>query len=109
MLTGPHIGAAVRISKAVKSSGQPCRLSLAAGTQALRRSKEPYVDAIVRGQGELTLLELTQRISNGLGWYGIRGLSFKNSHGQIVHEPERPVADINALPAPAYHLADPGI
>ena len=70
---------------------------------------EPFVDAIVRGQGELTLLELVQRIADGRDWHGVRGLSFKDADGTIVHEPERPVANINDLPAPAYHLADPSI
>jgi anaerobic magnesium-protoporphyrin IX monomethyl ester cyclase len=63
------------------------------------------VNAVVRGQGELTLLELVQRIVEGKDWHGVRGLSF-NDGGAIHHEPERPVANINELPAPAYHLAD---
>ena len=112
VLTGPHIGAAVRVSKAVKRLNP--RLPIVFGgwhaslaTQQTLR--EPYVDAIVRGQGELTLVELAQRIAHGQDWHGIRGLSFKDSDGRIGHEPERPVADINTLPAPAYELADPGI
>ena len=64
-----------------------------------------FVDAIVRAQGELTLLELVQRISDGQDWHGVKGLSFKDADGNH-HEPERPVANINDLPAPAYHLAD---
>jgi anaerobic magnesium-protoporphyrin IX monomethyl ester cyclase len=63
------------------------------------------VDAIVRGQGELTLVELAHRLAEGLGLHGVRGLSFKDEDG-IHHEPERPVANINDLPAPAYHLAN---
>ena len=35
----------------------------------------------------------------------MRGLSFKDDDG-AHHEPERPVANINDLPAPAFHLAD---
>ncbi|HLZ40988.1 MAG TPA: radical SAM protein [Candidatus Sulfotelmatobacter sp.] len=112
VLTGPHIGAAVRVSKAVKKLRPDLPVvfggwhSSLATQQTLR---EPYVDAIVRGQGELTLLELAQRIAERQPWHGVRGLSFKDAGGKIIHEPERPVADINTLPAPAYHLADPGI
>ena len=62
----------------------------------------------MRGQGELTLLELAQRIAEGKDWYGVKGLSF-NDGGTIHHEPDRPVANINDLPAPAYHLADPDV
>jgi len=112
VLTGPHIGAAVRISRAVKKLRPKMPIvfggwhSSLATEQTLR---EPFVDAIVRGQGELTLLELVQRIADGREWHGVAGLSFKDADGRIVHEPERPVANINDLPAPAYHLADPGI
>lgn len=112
VLTGPHIGAAIRVSKKVKKLRPDLPIifggwhSSLATQQTLRES---YVDAIVRGQGELTLLELAQRIANREDWHGVRGLSFKDAGGNILHEPERPVADINTLPAPAYHLADPGI
>jgi anaerobic magnesium-protoporphyrin IX monomethyl ester cyclase len=112
VLTGPHIGAAVRISKAVKKQNPNTPIVFGGwhASLATRQTlQEPYVDAIVRGQGELTLLELAQRLANGQDLHGVRGLTFKDSEGKIVHEPERPVADINTLPAPAYHLAEPGI
>jgi len=112
ILTGPHIGAAVRISKALKRAHPTVPVVFGGWHASLATQqtlREPYVDAIVRGQGELTLLELAKRIADGQSWHGVRGLSFKDEDGHIVHEPERPVADINTLPAPAYELADPGI
>jgi anaerobic magnesium-protoporphyrin IX monomethyl ester cyclase len=112
VLTGPHIGAAVRISKAVKKQNPTTPIVFGGwhASLATRQTlQEPYVDAIIRGQGELTLLELAQRLASGQDLNGVRGLTFKDSEGKIVHEPERPVADINTLPAPAYHLAEPGI
>lgn len=110
VLTGPHIGAAVRISKAVKKLYPSLPIVFGGWHASLATQQtlqEPYVDAIIRGQGELTLLELAQRIADGGDWRGIRGISFKCPDGKIVHEPERPVVDINTLPQPAYHLADP--
>ena len=112
VLTGPHIGTAVRICKAVKKLRPNVAIVFGGWHASLATQQtlqEPYVDAIVRGQGELSLLELAQRIADGRDWHGIRGISFKDAAGQIVHEPERPVADINSLPRPAYHIADPGI
>src|ERR1700758_985420 len=112
VLTGPHIGAAIRMSKAVKKKRPAVPIVFGGWHASLATQqtlRESFVDAIVRGQGELTLLELAQRIAGGEDWHGIRGLSFKEGDGEIVHEPERPVADINTLPAPAYYLADPGI
>ncbi len=112
VLTGPHIGAAVRISKAVKKQTPSLPIVFGGWHASLATQQtlqEPYVDAIVRGQGELTLLELAQRLASSQDLHGVRGLSFKDANGKIVHEPERPVADINTLPSPAYHLADPTI
>lgn len=112
VLTGPHIGAAVRVSKAVKKLNPTLPIVFGGWHASLATQqtlREPYVDAIVRGQGELTLVELAQRIAHRQDWHGVRGLSFKDRDGRIVQEPERPVADINTLPAPAYELADPGI
>lgn len=112
VLTGPHIGAAVRVSRAVRKLRPNLPIVFGGWHSSLATEQtlnEPYVDAIVRGQGELTLLELVQRIAEGQSWHGIRGLSFKDADGTIVNEPERPVANINDLPAPAYHLADPSI
>ncbi len=111
MLTGPHIGAAIRVARAVKKRRPEMPIILGGWHASLATEqtlREPFVDAIVRGQGELTLLELVQRIPEGKDWSGIKGLSFKDG-GKIHHEPERQVANINDLPAPAYHLADPGI
>src|SRR5439155_10184568 len=64
-----------------------------------------FVDAIVRGQGQITLLETAQRLAEGKGLEGIRCLSTKLDR-YIIHEPERPVENINNLPTPAYHLVD---
>jgi len=112
VLTGPHIGAAVRVSRAVKKLRPKMPIVFGGWHSSLATQQtlaEPFVDAVVRGQGELTLLELAQRIADGRDWRGVRGLSFKGADGSFMHEPERPVANINDLPAPAYHLADPGI
>jgi anaerobic magnesium-protoporphyrin IX monomethyl ester cyclase len=112
VLTGPHIGAAVRVSRAVKKLRPEMPIVFGGWHASLATDqtlREPFVDAIVRGQGELTLLELAQRMADRQDWHGIRGLSFKDGDGRIIHEPDRPVADVNQLPTPAYHLADPGI
>jgi len=111
MLTGPHISAAIRVARAVKKVRPELPIILGGWHASLapeQTLQEDFVDAIVRGQGELTLLELVQRIAEGKDWTGIKGLSFKVGN-EIHHEPERPVANINDLPAPAYHLADPGV
>ncbi len=112
VLTGPHIGAAVKICRAVKKLRPKIPIVFGGWHASLATEqtlREPFVDAIIRGQGELTLVELAQRIAAGQEYGGVQGLSFKDADGGIVHEPERPVANINSLPRPAYEMADPGI
>jgi anaerobic magnesium-protoporphyrin IX monomethyl ester cyclase len=106
VLTGPMIGSAVRIAKEVKKSRSALPIIFGGWHPSLvpeQTLKPDFVDAVVRAQGELTLLELVTRIAEGQGWHGVRGLSFKDGD-QAHHEPERPVTNINDLPAPAYHL-----
>jgi anaerobic magnesium-protoporphyrin IX monomethyl ester cyclase len=108
VLTGPMIGSAVRIAKKVKKTFPDLPVILGGWHPSLvpeQTLKPDFVDAVVRGQGELTLLELVQRLAEGQNWQGVKGLSFKDDAG-MHHEPDRPVANINDLPAPAYHLGN---
>jgi len=65
-------------------------------------------DVVVRGEGEISMLELCRRVRDGGGWEGVGGISFRTADGRIVHNPDREViADLNSLPFPAWHLFDP--
>ena len=108
LLTGPMIGSAVRVAREVKKAFPHLPVIFGGWHPTLvpEQTLTPdYVDAVARAQGELTLLELVQRIAEGRPWDGVRGLSFK-AEGTLHHEPERPVTNVNDLPAPAFHLAD---
>src|ERR1700733_871040 len=108
ILTGPMIGSAIRIAKRMRLSRPDLPILFGGWHPTLvpeQTLKPEFVDAIVRGQGELTLVELAQRLADGKDWHGVQGLSFKDEAG-THHEQERPVANINDLPAPAYHLAN---
>jgi anaerobic magnesium-protoporphyrin IX monomethyl ester cyclase len=108
ILTGPMIGSAIRVSHRVRQIRPDLPIVFGGWHPSLLPSQtlEPnFVDVLVRGQGELTLLEIAQRLAEGEGLEGVRGASFKTD-GKIAHNPERPVENINDLPAPAFHLAD---
>ncbi len=60
----------------------------------------PEIDFVVRGEGELTLAELLEKIirQSPLAFREIRGLSFREKN-QIVHNAARPlIADLDLLP-----------
>lgn len=108
LLTGPMIRTAIRICRRLKQTHPDLPVLFGGWHPSLipGQSLQPeFVDAIVRGQGELTLVEIAQRLAEGKGFQGVRGVSHKQG-GAMVHEPERPVENINNLPAPAYHLVD---
>ena len=60
----------------------------------------PHSHSVVRGEGELTLLELMQQLDAPGSWGEIRGLSFRQD-GQVITTPPRPlIADLDRLPFP---------
>ena len=60
------------------------------------------VDYVIRGEGEFAYLELIR----GRPLEKIEGLSYKQE-GRIIHNPPRPpIADIDDLPFPAFHLME---
>jgi len=64
--------------------------------------EEEAVDIVVRSEGEQTLLELTQNVSNPKGLNSIDGVTFRKD-GQIVRTPNRPFMEkLDELPLPAY-------
>jgi radical SAM superfamily enzyme YgiQ (UPF0313 family) len=58
-------------------------------------------DAVARGEGEYTLLELMQKLDNRNDWGSIRGLTFRQD-GEIIINPSRDlIADLDSLPHPS--------
>lgn len=69
--------------------------------------KVPELDIVVRGEGEMTLLELVQAIEAKRNLYEIPGISYRDAQGAIIENPNRPlIEDLNSLPLPAWHLLD---
>ena len=62
-----------------------------------------YVDYVVRGQGEDTLLELLDAIRGKRGFEGIQGLSYKDVFGLHRHNPERLTKGPDAFPWSPFH------
>ncbi len=62
------------------------------------------VDVIVHGEGEYTMLELTEAVAEGKDFAQIKGISF-NRNGTIIKTSSRePVKDLDELPFPYWHL-----
>jgi anaerobic magnesium-protoporphyrin IX monomethyl ester cyclase len=108
VLTGPMIRGAVRVAKAAKRTRPDMPVIFGGWHPSLlpdQTLREHYVDAVVRGQGELTLLEIATRLSEGKSYGDVAGVSSKNNLF-ACHSPERRVALLDDLPRPAYELTD---
>jgi radical SAM superfamily enzyme YgiQ (UPF0313 family) len=61
-------------------------------------------DAVILGEGETALAELAGRLAAGASPAGLAGLCLREGAGTVRTAPRAPLADINALPWPAYDL-----
>jgi len=108
LVTGPMIRETVEIAKAVKAWKADFPIILGGWHPSLlpkQTLEAPYIDIVVRGQGEETLLELVQHLEAHAPIDLIPGIGFKRN-GKLVFTTERPLRPIVELPPKAYHLAD---
>jgi anaerobic magnesium-protoporphyrin IX monomethyl ester cyclase len=109
MVTGPMITQGVEVARAVRAA-LPSVPIVAGGWHAsilpAQTLRSPSIDAVVKGQGEITFLEIVERYAKGeRDLTGIAGSLFKRGH-EIVWNPDRGYTDINALPRRPFHLVD---
>jgi hypothetical protein len=112
VMPGPQVASAIAISSAIRRRFP--RLPIAWGgyfatLYPAAAINAPYVDYVVRGQGEATLSDLLARLPDGPSALAdVAGLTFKRG-GEVVHNPSRPVVHPDTLPPlPFDRLPDVG-
>ena len=69
-------------------------------------TKYPFVDAIVRGEGEHTSLELAKCLEKNGDLKKVLGITFRNND-HIISTPDRPlIKDVDSLPFPDREMLD---
>ncbi len=68
-----------------------------------------YLDAVVRGEGEVTFKEILVALNRSHGdlnaLNGILGVTYRNKDGKIIQNPSRPlIPNIDDLPIPSFDL-----
>jgi anaerobic magnesium-protoporphyrin IX monomethyl ester cyclase len=100
---------ALRIA-AIGKSINPEVLTVLGGPHVTFAAKDalswPQVDYVIRGEGELALLDLARLVLEGWGDLGnIGGLSARKPDGTLIHNPRNPLLrDLDGIPFPARHL-----
>lgn len=108
LVTGPMIRETVEISRSIKEWDPDFPIVLGGWHPSLlpkQTLEAPYVDYIVRGQGEDALLDLVRHIQAGAAPDLIPGIGFKRN-GRLVMTAERPLRPLVEMPPKAYELAD---
>lgn len=63
------------------------------------------IDFVVRGEGEVSFLNLVRGIESGVNLAEVKGISFRDKKGNVVHNSaEPPIHDLDKLPLPARDL-----
>src|SRR6202451_2796947 len=108
LVTGPMIRETVEIARAIKEWNPEFPIILGGWHPSLlptQTLQAPYIDYVVRGQGEDSLLELVNHIEKGSAPDFVAGIGFKRDN-KLVFTPERPLKPLVDMPPKAYHLAD---
>lgn len=107
MVTGPMITQGVLVAQAVRATHPDLPIVVGGWHASIlpeQTLRAPYVDAVVKGQGEITFLEIVERYAAGeRDLEGIKGSLYKK-HGKLVWNPDRGYTDINALPRRPFDL-----
>jgi radical SAM superfamily enzyme YgiQ (UPF0313 family) len=108
LVTGPMIRETAHIAKAVKKLYPNKPVVLGGWHPSLLPDQTlaaPFVDIVIKGQGEDAFLEVVRRIESGESMHGVEGVGYKQE-GRLLFNAPRPLKPIRELPPKAYHLSD---
>ena len=109
VVTGPNIDAAIAQSEKFKEIIPGVKTVWGGSHSSILPQQtlaEPYIDYVVIGAGEYTLLELIEHLEKGDKLGDINGLAYKEDGRIVINEPRPFIKDLDALPDPAWHLVD---
>jgi len=105
-LTGYQITDGLKFAKLVREKNSKVPIvwgGVHATIEPIRTAESPYVDIVVKGQGEETFAELVRALDEKKPLDGILGIVYKKD-GQVINNPNRPYKSINNFPPIPYHL-----
>lgn len=105
VMPGPQLVSAVPLARALKTRYPDLPIIWGGNFPSLYPApvlNAPYVDWVVRGQGEHTFVELLEALAGTRDPKTIRGLAFRDTDGSPWIAPERAWVGPDDLPAPPY-------
>jgi radical SAM superfamily enzyme YgiQ (UPF0313 family) len=78
------------------------------GTDGWIVERFPWIDAVVRGEGEITVVEIADAMAAGSGPFEVDGVTSRRADGEVVRTADRAmIKDLNDLPRYAWDLLPP--
>ena len=74
-------------------------------TEPKQTLQNPYIDIVIRGQGEQTFKDVVERLHNNESLNNISGVSYKDGDS-IINNPDRNFSDLNIFPPIPYDMID---
>ncbi len=106
VMPGPQMAAAIETCREVRLRHPEVPIVWGGYFPSIHRDaalNAQYVDYVVRGQGEHTLLELLEAVRGKRSLEDILGLSYKDAFGLHRHNPERFMKSPDAFPWSPFH------
>ncbi|MBK1656975.1 hopanoid biosynthesis associated radical SAM protein HpnJ [Paracraurococcus ruber] len=101
----PSFASDVKVAEALKAANPSLKVGMIGAKVAVQAEESlrdaPVVDFVARNEFDFTIKD----VADGMDWSAIKGLSYRNGAGVLVHNAERPVLeDMDALPfvSPVY-------
>src|SRR5215472_12720135 len=108
VVTGPMIRETVEVAKAVKKWDPDFPVILGGWHPSLlpkQTLEAEYIDIVVKGQGEDTLLDVVKHLESRSALDMVPGIGFKRDK-KLIFTTERTLRPIIDSPPKAYHIAD---
>jgi radical SAM superfamily enzyme YgiQ (UPF0313 family) len=109
VMPGPQLVSAVPLARALKARCPEVQIVWGGNFASLYPAPvldAPYVDWVVRGQGEHAFVELLDVLRGARDPHEVAGLAFRERDGSHHVGPERKWVGPDELPAPPYHAID---
>jgi len=103
--------AAIQISERIKRKRPSVRIVIgghnASFVDQITLERYPFVDCIVRGEGEVTFKELVAAYESGKDEKGIEGVTYRKGDEIIRNKERGMITDLDELPLPDYGFSAP--
>lgn len=108
---GATLPIALAIAERLRALAPTTRLAVGGpgttGVDVALLERFPALDVVVRGEAELTLVELVERLGRDESLAGLAGITHRSKAGVVREADRRPIDDLSTLPPLAWHLVEP--